>query len=161
MSFPDNENNFVESESTTAPRRVRPARTVRSRTRGASRRVSTPAGDKWKTTTIKAATTRQPKRFFLRENPVPTIVGMLVVGVAIGLAVHYASTRRDDDDKSPLGNLDWSFLSFPFLWPFFRSVQKKYDDSAAAVRTGVERLKKIDIEDYTDPIRKRWSAWRH
>ncbi len=27
---------------------------------------------------------------FLRENPVPIVIGALVAGVAIGLAIHYA-----------------------------------------------------------------------
>src|SRR5689334_16848490 len=127
MSFPDNENNFVDDESATASQSPRPTRTVRSRTRSATQRVSTGAGDKWKTTTVKAAKTRQPKQFFLRQNPVPVILGMLVAGAVIGFAVHYASTsRREDEEKFSLGPFNWSFLSFPFLWPFFRSVQRKY-----------------------------------
>jgi hypothetical protein len=27
------------------------------------------------------------------------------------------------------------------------------------VKDGVKRLKKIDIDDYAKPIRKRWKAW--
>jgi len=61
--------------------------------------------------------------------------------------------------KSALGNVNWGLLSLPFLWPFFKSAKEKYESSAEAVKDGVERLKKIDVGDYTKPIRKRWKRW--
>jgi hypothetical protein len=45
------------------------------------------------------------------------------------------------------------------LWPFFKSAKEKYETSAEAVKDGVKRLKKIEIDDYAKPIRKRWKAW--
>jgi ElaB/YqjD/DUF883 family membrane-anchored ribosome-binding protein len=165
MSFPDNDDDFVEDEPLSAPmQRSRASRSARTRLRGAGRRVSTGAGDTWKKTKAKAGAASQHTQLFLRENPVPTILGALALGLAIGFAIRYASSsdeRKESELKSPLGTFNWSFLSLPFLWPFFKSIQGKYEDSAAAVRSGVDHLKKIDIDDYAKPIRKRWKSWTH
>ena len=63
---------------------------------------------------------RERTEVFLRENPVPTILGALAVGLAIGLAIRYASNSREEEIevKSPLGSLNWSFLSLPFCGRF-------------------------------------------
>jgi hypothetical protein len=93
---------------------------------------------------------------FLRENPVPIVIGALVAGVAIGLAIHYASRSEEKEGKTPLGGIDLSALTLPFLWPLFRSVREKVEESADAVSEGV---KGIDLDRYTKPIRKRWKSW--
>lgn len=130
------------------------------RLRGASRKVSIAAGDKWKQTRAKAGAARNRTEFFLRENPVPTIVGALALGVAIGFVIRYASNSDERKEvKTPVGSFSWSLL--PMLWPFLKSVRERYDDSADAVRGGVDRLRKIDVDDYTKPIRKRWKSWTH
>ncbi len=162
MSFPDNDD-FVEDQPMAAPlRRSREAKSVRGRLRTASRKVSAGAGDKWKQTTAKAGAARERTELFLRQNPVPTILGALAVGLAIGLAIRYAATSDEREDRrSALGNANWGFLSLPFLLPLFKSLRERYEDSADAVRGGVDRLKKIDIDDYAKPIRKRWNSWTH
>jgi hypothetical protein len=119
-------------------------------------------GDVWAEGRGRLIQARDRTQLFLRENPVPTIIGALAVGLAVGWALRY-STARDEKEveiKTPMGNVDWSFLSLPFLWPLFRSVKDKYETSAETVKDGVSRLKKIDIRPYTKPIRKRWKAWR-
>ena len=120
----------------------------------------------WDGTKVKAGRARQRTEFFVRENPVPTILGALGIGIAIGLAIRYASTserKTEIELKSPLGEFNWSFLSLPFLWPLFKSAREKYERSADAVgdamKDGVKRLKKIDVNRYAKPIRKRWKAW--
>jgi hypothetical protein len=93
---------------------------------------------------------------------VPTILGALGLGIAIGLAIRFASTserKAEIEMKSPLGNFDWGVLSLPFLWPLFKSAREKYESSAEAVKDGVKQLKKIDVDRYAKPIRKRWKAW--
>jgi ElaB/YqjD/DUF883 family membrane-anchored ribosome-binding protein len=125
-------------------------------------RVSNAAGNAWETTRNTAGKARERTEFFLRENPVPTVLGALAIGLAIGLAIRYAS-RHDEPEaeiKTPLGNLDLGVFSLPFLWPFFKSVKRKYDDSTDAVKSGVDRLKDVDLHRYVKPIRKRWNAWR-
>src|SRR5213076_3590948 len=103
---------------------------------------------------------------FVRENPVPTILGALGLGIAIGLAIRYAAPserKHEIEMKSPVGTFNWSLLSLPFLWPFFKSARKKYEESAEvmadAMKDGVKRLKKINVNQYAKPIRKRWKAW--
>jgi ElaB/YqjD/DUF883 family membrane-anchored ribosome-binding protein len=136
----------------------------REQFRRAQSKLSTAMSHTWEGTKEKAGLARERTEYFVRENPVPTILGALGLGIAIGLAIRYASTSEDKpeiDVKSELGNVNWGLLSLPFLWPFFKSARQKYESSAEAVKDGVKRLKKIDIDDYTKPIRKRWKRWTH
>jgi ElaB/YqjD/DUF883 family membrane-anchored ribosome-binding protein len=131
------------------------------RLRQAAEKVSTVAGGAWEQTKERASTARERTEFFLRENPVPTVLGALALGVAIGLAIRYSSSSADKEveAKSPLANVDLGMLSLPFLWPLFKSVRRKYEDSADAVKDGVDRLKKVDVDRYVKPLRKKWKAW--
>src|SRR5213082_2617721 len=136
----------------------------REQFRRTQNKFSTAMTHTWEGTKEKAGRARERTQYFVRENPVPMILGALGLGIAIGLAIRYASTREDRTDidvKSALGNVNWGLLSLPFLWPFFKSAKRKYESSAEAVKDGVKRLKKIDIDDYTKPIRKRWKRWTH
>jgi len=99
---------------------------------------------------------RRRTEMFLRENPVPLVIGALAAGLAIGLAIRYASRPEEKEIKTPLGPINWSVLSLPFLWPLFRSMKEKVEESADAATEGV---KSIDLDRYTKPIRKRWKSW--
>ncbi|HEY0725085.1 MAG TPA: hypothetical protein VGD41_14030, partial [Pyrinomonadaceae bacterium] len=85
--------------------------------------------------------------------------------LAIGLAIRYSSesAKRETEVKTPLGNVDLSILTLPFLWPFLKSVRHRYEDSADVVREGVRegvgRLKKVDVDQYVKPLRKKWRSW--
>ena len=131
------------------------------RLRQASDKVSNFAGDAWEQTKERASVARERTEFFLRENPVPTVLGALAIGVAIGLAIRFSShsAEKEVESKLPLANVDLSILSLPFLWPFFKSLRRKYEDSAEVVKDGVHRLKKVDVDRYVKPLRKKWRAW--
>jgi len=131
------------------------------RLRQAAGKVSVAAGDAWEQTKESAGTARERTEFFLRENPIPTVIGALALGVAIGLAIRYASSsaEKEVEAKSPLGNVDLSVLSLPFLWPLFKSMRQRYEDSADVVKGGVDRLKKVDVHSYVKPLRKKWKSW--
>ena len=103
---------------------------------------------------------RERTELFLRENPVPMILGALAAGLAIGLAIRYAarSDEKEVEVKTPLGNLSWSVLSLPFLWPLVRGMKERLEDSTDSIKEGV---KNIDLDRYTKPIRKRWKSWAH
>lgn len=112
----------------------------------------------------KVAIARERTELFVRENPLPVIVGALAVGVAIGWALRHA-TREDEEVElqTPLGRVNWSYLSLPFLWPFLKSVKERAGDSADTLkdvaRDGMDRVRNIDIQRYAKPIRKRWKSW--
>ena len=157
---------FKEDEPLAASMQAREEQTsseAEGRLRRTAYKVSAAAGDTWAQTKEKAGMARQRTEFFLRENPVPTILGALVIGLAIGLAIRYSSSAEEKEIESrpSLGNVHWDFLSLPFLWPFFKSLKEKYQDSAEALKEGVDRARNIDIHHYTKPISKRWKARMH
>src|SRR5205814_4366816 len=112
----------------------------------ATRKISTAMSQTWDGTKEKAGRARERTEYFVRGNPVPTILGALGVGIAIGLAIRYASAterKTEIEVKSPLGDLNWSLLSLPFLWPLFKSAREKWDKAAGArvdaMKEGVQR----------------------
>ena len=136
---------------------------IQGRFQDVSGRVSTAASGAWEQTKQTAGVARERTEFLLRENPVPTVIGALAIGVAIGLAIRYSSesSRREVEVKSPLGDMNLGMLSLPFLWPFFKGVQRRYEDSTEAVKDGVDRLKNVDVNRYVKPLRKQWRSWTH
>lgn len=160
-----NENNLARDEPLPTPvqsgeEQIGPG--GREQFRQATSKFSTAVSQTWDETKEKASRARERTEYFVRENPVPTILGALGLGIAIGLAIRFASTserKAEIEVKSPLGDLNWSVLTLPFLWPLFKSAKQKYEQSAEAMKDGVKRLKKIDVDRYAKPIRKRWKAW--
>ena len=158
-----NENDFTRDEPLPAqqfqPREEDIGSTGREKFRRAKEEVSTQMSQTWDQTKEKASLAMERTEDFMRENPVPTILGALGLGIAIGLAIRYATpseSKREIVVDSPWGKFNWSVLSLPFLWPLFKSAREKSED---VMRNGVKRLKKMDVERYAKPIRKRWRAW--
>jgi ElaB/YqjD/DUF883 family membrane-anchored ribosome-binding protein len=155
-----NGDEFKENDPLTASEeRLSPS--GQSRFQETTGKVAATTSEAWKQTKRTAGTARERTEFFLRENPVPTIIGALAIGLAIGLAIRYSSEseKREVQVKSPLGNVNLGVLSLPFLWPFFKSVRRRYEDSADAVREGVDRMKEVDVDRYVKPLRKKWRSW--
>ena len=131
--------------------------------RGKAQRVSDVAGDTWGQTKDRAIAARERTEFFLRENPIPTVIGALAIGLAIGLAIRYSSREEQEVEvKSSLGDFSGA-LSLPLLWPFFKSIKRRYEDTSETVgdvvKRGVDRVRDIDVDDYVKPMRKRWKSW--
>ncbi|HEY1581667.1 MAG TPA: hypothetical protein VGF73_01055 [Chthoniobacterales bacterium] len=129
-----------------------------------ARKFSNAASDTWDQTRQKAVVVRERTEFFLRENPVPTVLGALALGLAIGLAIRYSSRPEEpqlsvNSVKRALREMDWSSISPSFLPGLMRSVKRGYADSAEAVREGIDRVKDVDVDDYVKPLRKRWQKW--
>ena len=157
-----NENDLTRDEPQLQPHKEEIGSTGREQFRRATEEIPTQMSQTWDQTREKASRALERTEDFVRENPVPTILGALGLGIAIGLAIRYASTseqKAEVEMKSPLANLNWSLLSLPFLWPLFKSAREKYENSAEAMKDGVKQLKKIDVDRYAKPIRKRWKAW--
>src|SRR6478672_1552548 len=117
-----------------------------SRFQEGARKVSQAASETWDQTRQKAGVMRERTEVFLRENPVPTVLGALVLGLAIGLAIRYSSRPEEPtlSVKRALREVDWSTISPAFLPGLMRSVKRGYADSAEAVKGGLERVKEVD-----------------
>jgi hypothetical protein len=126
-----------------------------------SRSVSERATDAWEQTKDKASMARERTEVFVRENPIPVLLGALGLGIAIGLAIRYASTSPDpvEEARESVSEKAWSLLSLPFLWPLLKTVRARAEDSAEAVKEGFDRVKNVKVSRYTKPIRKRWKSW--
>ena len=158
-----NENDLTRDEPLPAqqfqPREEDIGTTGREQFRRATQEVSTEMSHTWGQTKGKTSRALERTEDFMRENPVPTILGALGLGIAIGLAIRYAAPsarKREIEVESPWGKFNWGVLSLPFLWPLFKSAREKSGD---IMRNGVKQLKKMDVEQYAKPIRKRWRAW--
>jgi len=158
-----NENDLTRDEPLPAqqfqPREADIGSTAREQFRQATQKASTEMSQTWDQTKEKASRALERTEHFVRENPMPTILSALGIGIAIGLAIRYAAPSERKHEivlESPLEKFNWSVLSLPFLWPLFKSAREKSGD---VMRNGVKRLKKMDVEDYARPIRKRWRAW--
>ena len=126
-----------------------------------NRSAAGPASEAWEQTKEKAGAMKERTEIFVRRNPIPILLGALGVGIAIGLAIRYASTTatREYEPREKIGDGALGFLSLPFLLPLLKSVKTKAEDSADALKEGVDRLKNVNVSRYTKPIRKRWKAW--
>jgi len=138
-----------------------PARSAQERLGEGARKFSQAASDTWDQTRQKAVVVRERTEFFLRENPVPTVLGALALGLAIGLAIRYSSRSEEPSVsvKRALREFDWNSVTPAFLPGFMKAVKRGYADSADAVKEGIERVKEVDVDDYVKPLRKRWKKW--
>jgi hypothetical protein len=119
------------------------------------------ASDAWEQTKETAEAMRVRTEIFVRRNPIPILLSALGIGIAIGLAIRYASSAVEKENEPQEKMIDGAlgFLSLPFLLPFLKSVRTKAETSADALKEGVDRLKGVNVSRYTKPIRKRWKAW--
>src|SRR6266581_1768110 len=114
-----NGDNFTENDpmSETEFGSEKSRRSAQDRLQEGARKISSVASDTWDQTRQKAVVARERTEFFLRENPVPTVLGALALGLAIGLAIRYSSSSEEKEvgAKNPLKDVNWSAISMPFL----------------------------------------------
>src|SRR5437867_13284060 len=89
-----NENELTKDEP--LPTRVQPGEEQigpggREQFRRATNKISTAMSQTWDDTREKASRARERTEYIVRENPVPTILSALCLGIAIGLAIRFAS----------------------------------------------------------------------
>src|SRR5207248_11163006 len=108
-----NENNLTRDEPLPTP--VQPGAEEtgpggREQFRRATNKFSTAMSQTRDETKEKAGRARDRTEYFVRENPVPTILGALALGIAIGLVLRFAPTSERKAEftlKSPVVKLDW------------------------------------------------------
>src|SRR5213593_5065436 len=129
-----NENDLTRDEPLPPqlqPRGEEIGSTGREQFRQVTNKFSTAMSQTWDQTKEKAGRARERTEHFVRENPMPTILSALGIGIAIGLAIRYAAPserKREIVLESPWGKFNWSVLSLPFLWPLFKSAREKSED---------------------------------
>ena len=103
-----NENNLTRDEPQLQPREEEIGSTGREQFRRATEQVPTQMSQTWNQTREKASRALERTEVFVRENPVPTILGALGLGIAIGLTIRYAAPserKREIEVESPWGNV--------------------------------------------------------
>ncbi len=104
---------------------------------------------------------RQAGRY-VRENPVPTVMGALALGLAIGLAVRLMERdKRSSRIGERLDETEEYIRSVlePLAKKSKRTYTKTADSIREAVENAVERAKDIDVEEYTDPVVGWWQRF--
>src|SRR5581483_179874 len=78
-----------------------PAMENDGRLRRVTARASSAAAETWEATKERTGMAREKTEMFVRQNPVPTIIGALVVGVVIGWALRYATAEDEEEIVAP------------------------------------------------------------
>jgi ElaB/YqjD/DUF883 family membrane-anchored ribosome-binding protein len=99
---------------------------------------------------------------YIRENPVPTVLGALAVGLAIGLAVRLMEKEERSDRLRDKWEDTEDYLR-SVLAPLAKKSKRAYAKSADAVREAVEsavhRASDLDMEGMTDPVVGWWNRF--
>lgn len=99
---------------------------------------------------------------YLRENPIPALLGALAVGFAIGLLARALESKPKPARLRD--HLDEAEDYLHSIWtPFSKKTRRAYHKSAEAVRDAVgdtvERVRDVDVDEYTDPVVKWFRRW--
>jgi hypothetical protein len=88
---------------------------------------------------------------YVRENPVPAVLCALGVGFALGLLIRALDRPTRAELLELKANEARGFLA-NLLEPVARESSRAYARSAKAVHGAADRVRDIDVEDYTDPV---------
>jgi ElaB/YqjD/DUF883 family membrane-anchored ribosome-binding protein len=93
---------------------------------------------------------------YVRENPVPLLLGAVAVGFLLGLAARQLDRERKHE---PIHDALDEIRSF--LKPLTKRARAAAEHSAEVVRDAAGRVREIDVDGYAAPVtgwwRKLWS----
>jgi ElaB/YqjD/DUF883 family membrane-anchored ribosome-binding protein len=93
---------------------------------------------------------------YVRENPIPVLLGAVAVGFLLGIAVHKLEQERKAE---PLHDALDEIRSF--LKPLAKKARRAAAESAEAVRGAANRVREVDVDSCAAPMagwwRKLWS----
>ena len=112
-----------------------------------------------RTPSAKPETLCQRADEYVRENPVPAVLGAVALGFALGLLARGLEPHRRHE---PIR--DCFYDTSDMLGSFFRPLAKKtrhaYSASSSAVRDAVDhaaaRARDVEVDDYVDPVVSWW-----
>ena len=88
---------------------------------------------------------------YVRENPVPLLLGAIAVGFFLGLAArHLERERRHEPIHDALDEIRG------FLKPLAKKARRAAEHSADIVRDATGRVREIDVEEYSAPVSGWW-----
>ena len=88
---------------------------------------------------------------YLRENPIPVLLGAIAVGFLLGTAVRKLEQERKAE---PIHDALDEIRSF--LKPLAKKARRAAADSADAVRDAAGKVRGLDVEEYTAPVLGWW-----
>lgn len=96
---------------------------------------------------------------YVRENPVPALIGAVAVGFALGLLARSIEPSRRHEPIQDCLDETGSFLESLFT-PLAKKSRRAYSRSSKAVHNVVDaaasQIRDVDVDDYVDPVVKWW-----
>lgn len=97
---------------------------------------------------------------YIRQNPVPALLGAVAVGILIGMVARSLEREREPEPIHDVVNELRSMLK-----PLAKKTRKGWAASSEAVQDAVHevvgRARDLDVEQYVDPVAKWWRRlWR-
>ena len=95
---------------------------------------------------------------YVRQNPVPAIIGAVALGFALGLLARSIEPTRREPIQDCLDETGDFFGSL--FTPVARKSRRAYSASSRAVHDAVDaaskKVRDVDVDDYVDPVVKWW-----
>jgi len=92
---------------------------------------------------------------YVRENPVPLLLGAVAVGFLLGLVARRLEQERK---REPIHDALDELRSF--LKPLAKKARRAAEHSAEVVRDAAGRVREIEVEDYAAPVSGWWRKLR-
>ena len=88
---------------------------------------------------------------YVRENPVPLLLGAVAVGFLLGLAARQLDRpRKHEPIHDALDEIRG------FFTPLANRARRAAEHSADIVRDAAGRVRELDVEEYASPVSRWW-----